>query len=102
MQVRNEFQRKEESIRQLQNFIETQMKNIQKEILVEASNRKEQESVVRAEMKRIQDSFRKEYDLYKTHQSDVLERIGELVKEEVQVRVNSEVNLKKLTSDIAN
>lgn len=52
------------------------MKNIQKEILIESSNRKEQESVARAEMKRIQDSFRKEYDLYKTHQSDVLERIG--------------------------
>ena len=40
-------------------------------------------------MKRVQESFRKEYDIYKTHQSDVLERIGELVKEEVQVRVNS-------------
>lgn len=52
-------------------------------------------------MKRVQESFRKEYDIYKTHQSDVLERIGELVKEEVQVRVSSEINLKKLTSDIA-
>ena len=48
IQIRNEFQRKEDSIRQLQNFIETQVKNIQKEILVEASNRKEQESIARA------------------------------------------------------
>lgn len=48
IQIRNEFQRKEDSIRQLQNFIESQVKNIQKEILVEASNRKEQESIARA------------------------------------------------------
>lgn len=48
--------------------------------MTEVGNRREIESVLKAEMKRVQESFRKEYDIYKTHQSDVLERIGELVK----------------------
>lgn len=57
--VRNEFQRKEESIRQLHSFVESQIKNVQKEVMSEAGTRKEQESIFRAEMKRMQDSFRK-------------------------------------------
>lgn len=31
-----------------------------------------------------------------------MEKVGELVKEEVQVRVGKEIDLKKLTTDIAN
>lgn len=83
-------------------MLENEVKNMQKLIYDEGGNRRQQEGVLRNEIKRIQENFRQEYDIFKTHQSDVLEKIGQLVKEEVQVRVASEINLKKLTSDIAN
>lgn len=38
--VRAEFQRKEDSIRQLQNFIENQVKNVQRDIMNEVVNRR--------------------------------------------------------------
>jgi hypothetical protein len=40
--VRNEFQRKEESIRQLYSYVESQVNNVQKEIAIEVNNRGEQ------------------------------------------------------------
>lgn len=38
--MRAEFQRKEDSIRQLQNFIENQVKNVQRDIMNEVVNRR--------------------------------------------------------------
>ena len=56
----------------------------------------------RTEIKRVQESFRKEYDLYKNHQTDLVQKITDMIKAEIQVRLSSELDLKKLTSDIAN
>ena len=53
-------------------------------------------------MKKVQQNFRKEYDIYKSHQGDLVQKITDMIKAQIQVRLNSELDLKKLTSDIAN
>lgn len=72
------------------------------EIQVEGNKRKEQEMLFRTEIKRLQESFRKEYDIYKDHQSELVQKITQMIKAEIQVRLSSQLDLKKLTSDIAN
>ena len=52
--VKNEFMKKEETIRALNNYMEEQFKNMMKELQNEAIKRKEQETSFRAEIKRVQ------------------------------------------------
>ena len=52
--VKNEFMKKEETIRALNNYMEEQFRNMMKELQNEAIKRKEQETAFRAEIKRVQ------------------------------------------------
>lgn len=100
--VRNELLKKEESIRSLHKAMEDQFRSMMNELQSEGGRRKEQEAAMRAEIRRVQDNLRKEYDLYKNHQSELVEKITEMIKSEIEVRLSNQMDLKKLTSNIAN
>lgn len=71
------------------------------ELQAEGGRRKEQEAATRGEIRRVQDNLRKEYDLYKNHQGELVEKITEMIKSEIEVRLTTQLDLKKLTSNIA-
>ena len=49
----------------------------------------------------MQESLRKEYDIYKNHQGELVDKITDMVKSEIEVRLSTQLDLKKLTSSIA-
>ena len=99
--LRNELNKKEESIRSLHKAMEDQFRNLMGELQAEGARRKEQESTFRGEIKRVQESLRKEYDLYKSHQGELVDKSTEMIKSEIEVRLTTQLDLKKLTSSIA-
>lgn len=99
--VRNELLRKEESIRALHKAMEDQFRSLMGELQAEGARRKEQESLFRGEIKHVQDNLRKEYDLYKNHQGELVDKITDMIKSEIEVRLSTQLDLKKLTSNIA-
>jgi hypothetical protein len=81
--------------------MEDQHRSLMADLQAEAANRKEQESSFRGEIRRVQESLRKEYDLYKNHQGELVDKITEMIKSEIEVRLTTQLDLKKLTSSIA-
>lgn len=78
--------------------MEQQFRTLINEIQSEGSKRKEQESSFRFEIKKVQESLRKEYDLYKNHQSELMDTITGLIKTEVQSRSIEDQDLKRITA----
>ena len=39
--------------------------------------------------------------MYKNHQSELVDKITEMIKSEIEVRLSTQLDLKKLTSNIA-
>lgn len=64
--VRAEFQRKDESLRSLQNMIETQVTHLNSMIKQEESNRYQGETMMREDYLKFQEIFRKVF-LKKNH-----------------------------------
>ncbi len=56
---------------------------------------------MKSELKKIQEGFRKEYDMYKQQQSDLVVNMEEMIKVEIGARLNSDVDLKNLTNTVA-
>ncbi|KAL4480269.1 hypothetical protein ABPG74_020785 [Tetrahymena malaccensis] len=99
--MRTEFQRKDESIKSLQAIMENQVKGLQNALKFEEQSRNQQEIVFRNEILKMQETFAREYDIFKNQQSNITEKITEMMKIEIQTRLSSDVDLKNLTSAIA-
>lgn len=78
--VRNQLLRKEESIRALHKAMEDQFRLVLGQLQEEAARRNEQEANFRGEIKHVQENLRKEYDLYKNHQGELVDKITDMIK----------------------
>ena len=59
-------------------------------------------NLLRNELFQLSESYRKEYSLFKGQQSTITEKITEMIKMEVQTRLNSDVDLKNWTKLLSN
>jgi hypothetical protein len=53
--------------------------------------RNQRDMQIRSEIAALKDSFSKEYDLFKGQQSTITEKITEMMKMEIQARLNSDM-----------
>lgn len=93
--------RKDESIKALHELVESEFKSLQKQIQDGNRSKDESEALMKNELKKIQQGFRKEYDMYKQQQSDLVTNMEEMIKVEIGARLNSDVDLKNLTNTVA-
>jgi hypothetical protein len=63
--VRAEFQRKDEAIRAIHNIIETQVRQLQAAIKQEEINRGQFENLMKGDLLRFQENFKKVIEFYK-------------------------------------
>ena len=81
--VRQEFQRKDQAIAQVQSNIEGQIRGINGWIRQEELARAQQEVTIRAEVSKINDAVRYEIDAFKSQQLQVTDKLSEMIKVEV-------------------
>lgn len=99
--MRVELRRKEEQLVSLQQMIEYQQQR-NKQILQEIENKRiEQENIIRDEILKYQEIQKKEYDMFQNQQTSIQEKITEMIKIEVETRLNTDQDLKNLTNQIA-
>ena len=85
--VKSEFQRKDEAILGIQQTLETQMRTINGWIKQEELARNQQEINLRTEIAKAQDNLRYDVDNFKGQQSQVTEKLSEMIKMEVDSRL---------------
>jgi len=88
--VRSEFQRKDEAIMALQNSLETQIRTINGWVKQEELARTQQEINLRAEIGKVGDSLRYDIEGFKTQQVQVTEKLSEIIKMEVDNRLQTD------------
>lgn len=98
--VRSEFQRKDEMIGTIQNNLETQIRSINSWIKQEELARAQQEVNIRGEIVKISDSVRYELDGFKGQQSQVTDKLGEMIRVEVDSRLTSDKDIKLLVQNL--
>ena len=94
--VKSEFQRKDEAIMGLQQTLETQMRTINGWIKQEELQRNQQEINLRTEIAKAQDNIRYDVDNFKNQQSQVTEKLSEMIKMEVDSRLQTDKESKNL------
>ena len=94
--VKSEFQRKDEAIMGLQQTLETQMRTVNGWIKQEELARNQQEINLRTEIAKAQDTIRYDVDSFKTQQSQVTEKLSEMIKMEVDSRLQTDKESKNL------
>ncbi|KAM3144712.1 hypothetical protein pb186bvf_003021 [Paramecium bursaria] len=98
---RTDSQKKDEQFRQIQVALETQVNAIFINLQNEEAQRYAHEVALRADLLKIQENIKQENEMFKSHQTNVIEKITEMIRVEVQNRLSSDVDLKNLTSAIA-
>ena len=98
--VRAEFQRKDASLASLQNNFEAQIRGINGWIRQEELARASQEAALRGEVAKVNDSVRYEIDNFKTQQLQVTDKLGEMIKVEVDQRLSSDKDTKLLVQNL--
>lgn len=94
--VRTEFQRKDESIQGLQHSLEQQMRTINGWIKQEELARSQQEINLRTEISKAQEAVRYDVDGFKNQQGQVTEKLSEMIKMEVDSRLQTDKESKNL------
>ena len=94
--VKAEFQRKDEAIMGLQQSMETQLRTINGWIKQEELARSQQEINLRAEIAKAQDNIRYDVDGFKSQQVQVTEKLSEMIKMEVDSRLQTDKESKNL------
>ena len=94
--VKAEFQRKDEAIMGLQHSLETQLKTINGWLKQEELARNQQEINLRTEISKAQDTIRYDVDSFKSQQVQVTEKISEMIKMEVDSRLQTDQESKSL------
>ena len=98
--VKQEFQRKDAAIQQLQNTFDSQIRSINGWIRQEELARAQQEVSLRAELAKIGDGVRYEVDGFKSQQLQVTDKLSEMIKVEVDQRMQSDKDSKLLISNM--
>ena len=98
--VRQEFQRKDQAIAQVQSNIEGQIRGINGWIRQEELARAQQEVTIRAEVSKINDAVRYEIDAFKSQQLQVTDKLSEMIKVEVDQRLTSDKDTKMLVQNL--
>lgn len=94
--VKAEFQRKDEAIMGLQQSLEAQLRTINGWIKQEEIARNQQEINLRTEISKAQDNIRYDIDSFKGQQVQVTEKISEMIKMEVDSRLQCDKETKNL------
>lgn len=94
--MRAEFQRKDQLISQLQNNFESQIRSINGWIKQEEMARAAQEVQIRSEVSKVNDAVRYEVDSFKNEQVQITDKISEMIKVEVDQRLQSDKDTKLL------
>jgi hypothetical protein len=94
--VKAEFQRKDEAIMGLQQSLEAQLRTINGWIKQEEIARNQQEINLRTEISKAQDNIRYDIDSFKGQQVQVTEKISEMIKMEVESRLQCDKESKNL------
>ena len=98
--VRQEFQRKDQSIQSINANLEAQIRSINGWIRQEEMARTQQEVNLRAEVAKINDSVRYEIDGFKNNQVQVTDKLSEMIRVEVDQRMNSDKETKLLVQNL--
>jgi len=98
--VRAEFQRKDQVIAQLQNNFEAQLRSINGWIKQEELARAAQEVAIRGEVAKVSDAVRYEIDGFKNEQVQITDKISEMIKVEVDQRLQSDKDTKLLVQNL--
>lgn len=98
--VRSEFQRKDQMIQGLQNSLEAQIRSINGWIKQEELARAQQEVNLRAEVAKVNDGVRYELDGFKNSQLQVTDKLTEMIKVEVDSRLQSDKDTKMLVQNL--
>lgn len=94
--VKAEFQRKDEAIMGIQQSLEQQLRTINGWIKQEELQRNQQEINLRTEISKAQDNIRYDIDSFKGQQVQVTEKISEMIKMEVDSRLQTDKEAKNL------
>lgn len=94
--VKAEFQRKDEAIMGLQQSMENQLRTINGWIKQEELARNQQEINLRTEIAKAQDNVRYDVDNFKGQQVQVTEKLSEMIKMEVDSRLQTDKESKNL------
>ena len=98
--VRNEFQRKDQAIQSLNQNLEAQIRSINGWIRQEEMARTQQEVTLRAEVSKINDAVKYEIDGFKGSQLQVTDKLSEMIRMEVDQRMNSDKETKQLVQNL--
>mmetsp|Transcript_2287 Transcript_2287/g.2232 ORF Transcript_2287/g.2232 Transcript_2287/m.2232 type:complete len:135 (+) Transcript_2287:1095-1499(+) len=94
--VRAEFQRKDEAILALQNSLEVQIRTINGWVKQEELQRTQLEINLRNDLSKVNDQIKYDIDNFKAQQVQVTEKLGEMIKMEVDSRLGSDRETKTL------
>lgn len=94
--VKAEFQRKDEAIMGLQQSLETQLRTINSWIKQEELARSQVEINLRTEIVKAADGLRYDVDSFKGQQVQVTEKLSEMIKMEVDARLQADKETKNL------
>ncbi len=98
--IRNEFQRKDQAIQSVNANLEAQIRSINGWIRQEEMARTQQEVNLRAEVSKINDAVRYEIDGFKSNQVQVTDKMSEMIRVEVDQRMNSDKETKMLVQNL--
>lgn len=94
--IKAEFQRKDEALMHLQQQLDNELRNINNYIKAEEAARNQQEINLRVEINKAQDGIRSDIDGFKSQQVQVTEKISEMIKMEVDSRLQTDKESKNL------
>lgn len=84
-------------ISKLENNIEGQMKTLQNQVRKEEIGRAQQELVLKSDITKLAEQLRTDYELFKSQQNQLTEKITEMIKLEVDTRLASDKENRGLT-----
>ncbi|KAL4466952.1 hypothetical protein ABPG74_010549 [Tetrahymena malaccensis] len=99
--LKQESIKNSEGLLQIQGQQDQQLRYLQEQLKAFENNQINQDNKLKQDILKIQEQFNKDYLQYKNYQNGLTEKITEMMQQEIKTRINSDIDLKNLTSDIA-
>eukprot|EP00831_Metopus_contortus_P002585 TRINITY_DN10945_c0_g1_i2.p1 TRINITY_DN10945_c0_g1~~TRINITY_DN10945_c0_g1_i2.p1 ORF type:complete len:317 (-),score=87.99 TRINITY_DN10945_c0_g1_i2:93-1043(-) len=93
--MKNEITRRSENLKNLEASLDGQIKALQNQVRKEEINRAQQELMLKSDITKLAEQLRTDYELFKSQQNQLTEKMTEMIKLEVESRLSGEQKKKK-------
>lgn len=98
--IKSHITHQADTLRNMENNFDTQLKTMQAAIRKEEISRAQQELLLKSDITKLAEQLRTDYELFKSQQAQLTEKITEMIKLEVEARLQGEKDSRNVTEAV--